>query len=185
MKRLVLTLMVAVATLLGVSSLAPSGVAVAQYPPVGLPSISTNVPSVAPGGTFTATASNCLPGETVVFTFQGVTITAVCGATTIQASASFTAPTAPGTYQVCAEYTGEGATVPSGVSRPQTVCTTISVLAAVPSVPATTPGSGLPATGSSGLGTTATSAIVLLSAGVLLLIVSQVRRRRTTTHAAA
>ena len=184
MKRLVLTLMVAAATLLGVSALGSSGVAVAQYPPAATTGITTNVPSVAPGGTFTATVGNCLPGETVVITFQGVSTTVTCNSTTLQASASFAAPATPGTYQVCADLTGTGATVPSGVTRPLTVCTSIQVIAAGPTVPATVPGGGLPRTGSSGLGTTATIAIVLLSAGVLLLIVSQVRRRRST-HATA
>ena len=95
----------------------------------------------------------------------------------------FTAPTTPGTYEVCATYTGTGATVPAGVTRPQTVCTTIQVLAGGP-VPPGVPGGGLPATGSSGISTTTTSAIVLIGAGVALLIVTQIRRRRNT-HVAA
>ena len=178
MKRLVLTLMVAVATMLGVSALAPSGI-VGAYPPGQTSGITTNVPTVPPGGSFTATVNNCLPGETVVITFEGVSNTVTCDPTTLQASSAFVAPTTPGTYQVCAELTGTGATVPSGVTRPRTVCTTIVVAAAGPTVPPTVPGGGLPATGSSGLGTTTTAAIVLLGAGALLLVVSQVRRRRT------
>ena len=184
MKRLVLTLMVAAATLLGLSTLGLSGVAVAQYPPRATTGITTNVPSVAPRGTFTATVGNCLPGETIVITFQGVSTTVTCNTTTLQASASFAAPATPGTYQVCADLTGTGATVPAGVTRPLTVCTSIQVNAASPTVPATVPGGGLPRTGSSGLGTTATIAIVLLASGTLLLIVSTVRRRRTV-HATA
>jgi LPXTG-motif cell wall-anchored protein len=93
---------------------------------------------------------------------------------------------APGIYEVCGDLTGTGVTVPPGTTRPTTLCTQVEVLADAP--PATTvapvvtsPGSGLPATGSNGLGTTTTSGIVLLSAGALLLIVAQVRRRRTTT----
>ena len=179
MKRLVLTLMVAVATLLGLSALAPSGI-VGAYPPGQSSGITTNVPSVPPGGTFTATVGNCLPSETVVITFEGVSITAICDPTTLQASGSFVAPTTPGTYQVCGDLTGVGATVPQGVTRPRTVCTSIQVIAAGPTVPPTSPGGGLPATGSSGLGTTTTSAIVLISAGALLLIVTQVRRRRSS-----
>ena len=182
MKRLVLTLMVAAATMLGVSALAPSTVS-AQYGTVQPPGISTDVPSVTPGGSFTATVTNCLPGETVIITFQGVSQTVTCNSTILQAGATFNAPTTPGTYEVCANFTGGGATVPSGVTRPATVCTTIRVAAAGPTVPPTIPGGGLPATGSSGLGTTTTTAIVLLGAGALLLVVSQVRRRRTTAAA--
>jgi|SRR6056297_1730576 len=183
MKRLVLTLMVAAATLLGVSALAPAGV-VSAYPPLTPPAISTDQPTVAPGGNFTVTVGPCLPGETVVITFQGVSIEVTCDPTTVQASSAFVAPTTPGIYQVCGDLTGIGVTVPAGVDRPQTVCTTIEVLAAAPTVPPTTPGGGLPATGSSGLSTTTTSAMVLIGAGAMLLVVSQVRRRRTTTAAA-
>lgn len=143
------------------------------------PDITTDVPMVDPGGGFTATVTNCLPGETVVFTVDGMEGTATCDGTTQQASFPFVAPMTPGTYEVCAELTGTGATVPSGVTRPTTVCTTIEVIGAgAPGTP-TIPGGGLPATGSSGLGTTTTSAIVLLGAGALLLVVAQVRRRRT------
>ncbi len=180
MKRLVLTLMVAAATLLGVSALGPAGIASA-YPVGATSSITTDVPDVVPGGTFTANVANCLPGETVIFNFQGVSTPVTCNPTTLQASLGIVAPTTPGTYQVCADLTGTGATVPSGVVRPRTICTSILVIAAGPTVPPTIPGGGLPATGSSGISTTTTSAIVLLGAGALLLVVSQVRRRRTTT----
>ncbi len=137
------------------------------------------MPSVAPGGTFTVTVTNCLPGETVVITFQGVSQTVTCDSTILQAGATFNAPTTPGTYEACAEFTGTGATVPPGVTRPTTVCTTIQVLAPTVTVPPGVPGGGLPATGSSGISTTTTTAIVLISAGALLLIVTQMRRRRT------
>ena len=179
MKRVVLTLILAAATLLGLS--APAGI-VGAYPPAQTPVITTNVPTVPPGGNFTATVGPCLPGETVVITFQGVSISVVCSGI-LQASATFQAPAAIGTYQVCGDLTGTGVTVPPGTIRPQTICTSIQVVAAATTVPATVPGGGLPATGSSGLGTTATSAIVLLSAGALLLIVSQVRRRRSPAAA--
>ena len=150
-----------------------------NYPPDETTDITTNEPTVGPGDPFNATVTNCLPGEPVIFTFEGVTRTVNCDPSTLQATQPFVAPMAPGTYEVCADLTGTGVTVPSGVTRPLTVCTTIQVLAAGPTVPPTTPGGGLPGTGSSGLGTTTTSAIVLLGAGALLLVVSQVRRRRT------
>jgi hypothetical protein len=179
MKRLVLTLMVAAATMLGVSALAPAGIAGA-YPPARPPVINVNVPSVGPGGNFTVTIGNCEAGERVVIRFQGQARIVICNPSTLQASLALGAPMAPGTYEVCGDLTGTGATMPAGVTRPQTVCTSVSVLAAATTVPATIPGGGLPATGSSGLGTTTTSAIVVLGAGALLLVVSQVRRRRTT-----
>jgi hypothetical protein len=183
MKRLVLTLMVTAATMLGVSALAPAGIAGA-YPPARPPVINVNVPSVGPGGNFTVTIGNCLPGERVVIRFQGQARIVICNPSTLQASLALGAPMAAGTYEVCAEFTGTGATVPAGVTRPTTACSSIQVIGAGPTVPATVPGGGLPATGSSGLGTTTTSAIVLLGAGAMLLIVSQVRRRRTP-HAPA
>ena len=174
MKRLVLSLMVAATALLAGSAVADA------YPPAQPPDISTDVPTVGPGGNFTATVGPCEPGEQVVITFQGVSQVVICDPSTLQASLALVAPMEPGIYEVCGELTGVGASVPPGVVRPQTVCTTIQVLAAPPTVPPAVPGGGLPATGSNGLGTTATSAIVLISAGALLLIVTQVRRRRST-----
>jgi hypothetical protein len=177
MKRLALSLMVAVAALLG--ALGPAGV-VDAYPVGSSPGITTNVPSVPPGGVFTAVVSNCIPGETVIFTFQGTSVSATCDPTTLQATATFSAPSTPGTYQVCGELTGVGATVSSNATRPTTICTSIDVVGSTVTTPGATPGGGLAATGSSGLGTTTTSAMVLISAGVLLLIVTQVRRRRSS-----
>ncbi len=180
MKRLVLTVLIAAATMLGVSALAPAGIAGAAYPVASSPVISVNVPTVGPGGEFTITIGNCLPGERVTISFQGTVRISICNPTTLQASLPAVAPMTPGTYEICGELDGTGATVPPGVVRPTSVCTSIQVLAAGGSVPPTTPGGGLPATGASGIGTTTTSAIVLLGAGVMLLVVSQVRRRRTT-----
>ena len=126
MKRVARILMVAVATVLGVFALGSAGT-VGAYPPGQTSGITTNVPSVVVGGTFTATVNNCMPGETVIFTFEGATATATCDPTTLQSSVPFTAPTTPGTYQVCATVTGAGANVPAGVTRPRTICTTIEV----------------------------------------------------------
>ena len=153
----------------------------AAYPPGETTDIITNVPTVVTGGNFNATVTNCLPGETVTFIFEGVERSVTCDPTTLQASFPFVAPMTPGTYQVCADLTGTGATVPAGVTRPRTICTTIEVIATGPTVPPTIPGGGLPGTGSSGISTTTTSALVLLGAGGLLLVVSQLRRRRTAT----
>jgi len=151
----------------------------AAYPPGETTDIITNVPTINTGGSFNATVTNCLPGETVTFIFEGVERSVTCDPNTLQASFPFVAPMAPGTYQVCADLTGNGATVPAGVIRPRTICTTIVVTATGPTIPPTIPGGGLPGTGSSGVSTTTTSALVLLGAGGLLLVVSQLRRRRT------
>lgn len=178
MKRLVLTLLIAATALLTGSAVANA------YPPARPPVINVNVPSVGPGGNFNVTVGNCEPGERVVITFRGQATVVICNASTLQASLALLAPMEPGTYEICGELTGTGAQLPPGVTRPQTVCTSVMVVSAGPTVPPTVPGGGLPATGSSGLGTTTTSAIILISAGALLLIVTQVRRRRTTTAAA-
>ena len=175
MKRLVLTLLVAAAALLTGSTVANA------YPPARPPTIIVDVPSVGPGGNFNVTVGNCEAGERVIITFQGQATIVICNPSTLQASLGLIAPMAPGTYTICSELTGEGANLPPGVTRPQTLCTSITVVAAGPTVPPTVPGGGLPATGSSGLSTTATSAIILIAAGAMLLIVTQVRRRRTTT----
>ena len=162
----------------GVSNTAAAS---SDYPVGEPPEIVTNVPVVGPGDNFNATVTGCLPGETVIITFEGVSREVTCDPTTLQASFPFTAPMTPGTYQVCGLLTGTNTTVPAGVTRPTTVCTTIEVIASGPTVPPTIPGGGLPGTGSSGISTTTTSALVLLGAGGLLLVVSQLRRRRTTT----
>jgi hypothetical protein len=211
MKRVVLPLILAAATLLGLSALAPSGI-VSAYPPGQNPTIRVNVSSVRSSEPFTVTISPCVPGETVLFRFRNQTVTTTCDPTTVSASATFiprvnpgrgpqgfASPSrttqslvsqaaadvpAPGPYEVCGDLTGSGATVPPGITRPQTLCSTVEVLAestaTTPPPAVTAPGGGLATTGSSGLGTTTTTAIVLIAAGALLLIVTQVRRRRST-----
>jgi LPXTG-motif cell wall-anchored protein len=208
MKRLVLTLILAAAALLGASMIAPVGTASA-YPTGNSPVIRINVSSTRTDLPFTVTISPCIAGETVIFRFRDQVVTTTCSGNPLSASATFIprirpnglvdrslgaealvaqAPTpadvpAPGIYEVCGDLTGTGVTVPPGTTRPATLCTQIEVLADAPPTtaapPVTSPGGGLPATGSNGLGTTTTSGIVLLSAGALLLIVAQVRRRRT------
>ncbi len=174
MKRVALILTVAVTTLLGAFALGPAGI-VGAYGESS--TITTDKPTVPPGGTFIATVSDCLPGETVIFHFQGQTATATCDSTTLGSSTPFPAPTTPGVYQVCADLTGIGATVPAGVTRPQTICTTIEVLTSdIPTT--TTPTGGIATTGSSGVGPLTTGGIVLLCAGALLLLVSRMRRSR-------
>jgi len=53
----------------------------------------------------------------------------------------------------------------------------------VTTVPATIPGAGLPATGSSGMGTTTGIALGLFVVGLGLFIVAQVRRRQQPSPA--
>ena len=185
MKRLVLTLMVAAATLLGRVRARPVG---RRPAPIRAGSVvrrsPTNVPSVAPRRHhFTATVTNCLPGETVDHHLRS----------NVSQTPSPATPTIPAGERRLRR-THHARHLP-GVRRPhrhrrhrarrghpadEQSARRSRCAAAGPTVPPVPiPGGGLPATGSSGLGTTTTSAIVLLGAGALLLIVSQVRRRRT------
>ncbi|MEO1059078.1 MAG: hypothetical protein AAFY28_19385, partial [Actinomycetota bacterium] len=157
-----------------------------------------------PGFTFTATVSNCLPGEEVIFRFQGESQSTTCSTTTFQASATFEAPQQPGIYPVFADLTGRGSIVPiSGMAlglirpasppevdaeRPLTLVLNVEVIADTtttgpPTTPATTPSGGLPDTGASGIGGTGTIAAILVGVGALLLIVAQVRKRSAASAA--
>jgi hypothetical protein len=204
MKRLVLTLILAATALIGTSAVAPAGI-VGAYPPGQSGVIRVNVSSVRLNETFTVTFEPCAEGETVIFRFRNQTETTTCSGGS--ASATFTPRVPPGQAGrleslLHAEVPGPGVYEVCGDAAGSSLCTEIEVLAAAPGdtnptttapgdttpattvspgagVPSTTPGAGLPATGSSGIGTTATSALVLLIAGALLLIVTQVRRHRT------
>jgi hypothetical protein len=103
----------------------------------------------------TVTMNGCAEGETVQLVLVGETATGVT--TGGSASAQIKVPTTPGTY------TGT-ATCASGASANFTITVT-------------SPSGGLPATGSSGLGSFATISMILLLVGAGLLVVSQVRRR--------
>mgnify|MGYP001822105739 CR=1 FL=1 len=178
MKKLSLIL-TALGVLLVGAGLSNTVAASFDYPVGQPPDIITDVPTVGTGGNFNATVTNCLPGETVTFIFEGVERTTTCDPNTLQASFPFVAPMTPGSYQVCAVLTGDGATVPPGVTRPSTVCTTIEVTASGPTVPPTVPGGGLPGTGSSGVDTNLALAGTALVVGLGLLIVAGIRRRDT------
>ncbi len=166
MKKLALALMAISASIFGISAVANA------YPPApGASEVSDSTP--AAGAAYDVTVG-CEPvGADVVFAFEGVTITDTCTGTTGpasllsaapaagSASATFTAPTAPGTYT--GTYTGAA-----------TGTWTITVAAAA--APAT-PGGGLPATGSDGIGTMTMVALGLFAVGAGLFGVSQMRRR--------
>ena len=121
-----------------------------------------------------ATSVGCEPvGGSVTFSFNGVTSVHTCtapGTASLllaapaagSASATFTAPTAPGTYT--GTYTGAA----TG---------NWSIVIAAPAVPA----GGLPATGSNGTSTMTILAIGLFAVGAGLFGVSQLRRRKTLT----
>ena len=176
MKKFALALMASAALVFGFGA-----VAQAQY---GSATVTFSVSSATPGQTITITINGCTPGETVTVTLNGAVVaTATCTAaggltqgsllgiglvqqTATSATATFTAPTTPGTYPV----------VVTG-NRGYSVTTSLTVVAAA-TTPATTPGGGLPATGSSGMGTTTSIAIGLLAVGAGLFFVAQVRRRQ-------
>jgi LPXTG-motif cell wall-anchored protein len=160
------------------------------------------------GQVFTVVYGNCFSGETITFTFNGVTVNVVCAniitslqlgmilpmqAATGTASTQFTAPTAPGTYPGTARGNQSQVTVNFQVVIPaQATTTTIPATTIPPGTvpgggaattipPATVPGSGLPATGSNSSGPTTLIALALFGVGVGLFVVAQVRRRPPTT----
>ncbi len=166
MKKFALALMASAAMVLGM------GVVANAYPPgAGVVTVSSS--TVGPGAPFTVSAT-CQPGEIVTFVFEGDTVTVTCGAAGSAgtasmlslssagiASATFTAPTEPGTYT--------GTT--NGSLTGDLGSFTITVAAP------TTPGSGLPATGTDGTSTMTLIAIGLFAVGAGLFGVSRFRSR--------
>ena len=149
MKRLALAVTMTVAAFLGLGHTAS-----AQY--------AASASAVTSDGKTTVTYTGCADGETITFNLPGATpetATGVCSNGT--ATAVFTAPPSSTIG------TAAGTTSPS-------LPFTVASLAPTP----TNPPSGLPATGSSGLSTTAGVAIGLLVVGCGLLVVGQLRRRR-------
>ena len=136
--------------------------------------------TVSPGASFVVVFSGCQLGETVNVTLAGVTVATTCtgaggtgrlmqpaGGT---ASATLTAPTAPGTYTITA----------TGLTSGFTASTTITVVAQTTTTAARTGGGGgLPTTGSDsepivqiGVG--------LVAVGAGLAFVAHRRRHRPT-----
>lgn len=144
---------------------------------VGGGNVAFNLPATPSSATVACVAADAAPtGSMLGFMFPAQ-------APTGTATATLTAPTAPGTYQGTAT---QGASVQTFtvVVPGQAVTTTVPATTVAPGTPttvaATTPGSGLPATGSSGIGTTTGIAIGLLVVGAGLFIVAQVRRRQSS-----
>lgn len=171
MKRLAAALMIAGAALL-------AGHSIASAYPVGGPTASTSSPTVVSGATFTVAVSPCEVGSVWTFTFQGDTKTDTCtgsnnGAfllgiiapTTGTATATFTAPTAPGTY--------------SGTATSGTTTLTFSIVVQQAGPP-TDPSGGIPATGTNSITPTITIAVVLLAVGAGMFGVAHLRRRSAT-----
>ena len=86
MKRLVLALLLAAATLLG--AMAPAGLVSAngKYPPGRLPTIFANVSSIQENEEFTVTVENCAPNQPVIFRFRNQTVSTTCDPITLTAS---------------------------------------------------------------------------------------------------
>lgn len=190
MKRLALAMMAAAAVVFGFGVVASAQ----NYGESG--SISPNPP--IPGGPYSAIYANCVAGELITFNqpqSTPATVTGTCAgaAPTLTgsiiglvlpqqtalgtATGNFSAaPTAPGTYtgtasgpqspQIIFQFTIPGQVTPTAAP----VATT---------APAPVPPTGLPATGSGGIGTTTGIALGLLAVGFGLFVVAQVRRRQS------
>lgn len=144
------------ATLMLSSVLVLAGGSATQAYPPGSGIVTASPSSPASGASFTATATNCQPGETVNFAFQGQAKSATCSASKT-AAASLTAPTTAGTFTGTASYATSGGTLSF----------TVNVAAT----------GGLPATGSSGSNSTMMIAAVLVASGIGMFLVAQRRRK--------
>lgn len=175
MKKFALALMASAAIVFGFAGSANA------YPPGGGgTTVSDSTP--AAGAPITFSTTQCTPGETVTFVFNGETKTATCVAGTAArgeasqtatgtASATFNAPAAAGSYTANISGSVSGALGSVAVTVAAQTTTTV---APTPTVP---PG-GLPATGSDGVGATTGIAVGLLVVGLGLFAVATVRRRQ-------
>ena len=180
MKRRIAALIMAGAAV-GGSAIAEAG---SNYPGDNDPVVTVSASQVVTGGTFNATVTDCIPGENVQWNFNGQTPTTQClGASSSgfaffqsvgggTSTATFTAPTAPGTHSGTATLTQSGETLTFTINVVASVTTTTTP------VTTATPSPNIPATGGSAT-TTITVAAVLLAAGAGLYFVSMARRRKT------
>jgi LPXTG-motif cell wall-anchored protein len=190
MKKLALALLASAAAVFGFGMVANAQ----SYVPVVAPP----TPPTTLGGAFSVTYNNCFVGETITFTLFGVNGTTVLATvqgpclssvsvgsvvglllpqqtTNGSATGNFTSsPTAPGTYPIRAQ----GPTSPVVTTDLVVQGTTTTV-----APPVTTPGTGLPATGSDSSTPFTMIAIGLFTVGVGLFAVAQVRRRQAPSPA--
>jgi len=167
--------------------LAGASAAQAQYPPAQPPTLVVSRDVGPPGYTFTATVSKCVPNQRIVIVLGDQRVETTCDPVTLQATVSLTAPPGLGTFTVSAEFYGDCSSFvqgsrSNGVSaqadvQPCLVLTqSIEVIAAGPTTTAV-PDGNIPTTGSSGVSSTLTAALVLVAAGVGLFVVARLRRR--------
>jgi LPXTG-motif cell wall-anchored protein len=163
MKKLALALVAMSAVIFG------TGLAThADYPP-GAGTVTATPATLAPGGTFVATAT-CETGEIVTFVFEGVTETATCTAEGV-ASVNFTAPDADGSYDGTAVGSENGALGSF----------TVTVATTPPPVTqggATNGGGTLPSTGSNGTNTGLIIGVGSLLVGLGLFATARTRRNQ-------
>lgn len=153
------------ATLMAIGGLvvfaSPSGASAQDSYNTDNPTATVSNSSPTPGAPFSVSVNNC-PEDSATFTFQGATKTADTNDSDT-ATTSFTAPSTAGTH--------------TGTATCGSTVSSFSVVAATPTPTVATP-AVLPATGSSGSGTTVLIASVLLLAGVGMFGASQMRRRQ-------
>jgi LPXTG-motif cell wall-anchored protein len=161
---------------------AGASVAQAQYPVCNPPTLVISQAVGPPGYTFTATVTDCVPDQQVVFVVGDQRVEATCDPVTLQASATITAPPGLGSYTVTAESCGHcssfgtATTIAPGGSSCFVLSEAIQVVSAGPTT-TTLPGGNLPTSGASGVSSTLTSGLVVLVVGLGLLVVARRRRR--------
>lgn len=173
-----------------VALIAGASTAQAQYPPLKQPDLVISQEIGPPGYTFTATVTNCVPGQRIVFVVGDQRVEATCDPVTMQASATITAPPGLGTYTVTAEFYGDCSSFVQGnppgtvVGQTEAPCLvlteTIQVISAGPATTTTLPGGNIATTGSNGIDTTLQTGLILLAVGAGFFVVSRIRHRQAT-----
>lgn len=175
LKRWISAVLIAVVAVFSVSS-----VANAQYPPVKKPTLVISRDIGPPGYTFTATVTNCVPGQRIVFVLGDQRVDATCDPVTMQATVTLTAPPGLGSYTVSAEFYGDCTPFGLPPSQPDVPCLVLSETIQVIDAATTTTtvaGGNIPTTGSSGVNSTLSTALVLVLTGLGVFVVSRIRRR--------
>jgi hypothetical protein len=176
------------ALIAAVATLAVASAAHAQYPPAQKPTLVISQEIGPPGYTFTATVTNCVPGQLIVFVVGDQRVETACDPVTLQASATLTAPPGLGSYTVFAEFYGDCSPFVQGLrsdgltAQAEPPCLvlseTIQVVAATPTTTTTTVPTGtIPTSGSNGVDSLVTAGVILVITGFGIFAVSRVRRR--------